>query len=213
MPVLSRVPPGRAGVLWLRHRLALATRGADLLHQKLAILTAEAQRLDLLTAQTRREWEEHSRRAEEWLTKAALFGGQRAIRLACPAATAAVERAWTTVMGIRYPAEPRCQLPVHPPDAASPAGTALAHADLAYRAAVPAAVRHAAAVAAGRSVAAEIAATRQRIRALERHWLPRLHGALALARLQMEELEHADAVRRRWAIAGAASGALRDRPL
>jgi V/A-type H+-transporting ATPase subunit D len=212
VPTLRQLPPGRAGVLWLRHRLAVAQRGADLLQQKLAILTIEAQRLELLLQRTERDWRERARAAEEWLVRAALSGGQRAIRLASPAPSATAEPAWTTVMGVRYPAEPSCHLPEESPDAAGPGPSALTEAQHAYREAVPAAVRHAAAAAAGRRVAAEIATTRQRVRALERHWIPRLQAALAAAELQMEELEHADAVRRHWA-AGTAPTNAPERPL
>ena len=41
MSTVRRVPPGRAGRLWLQHRLAVAQRGADLLDQKLRILRSE----------------------------------------------------------------------------------------------------------------------------------------------------------------------------
>lgn len=115
-------------------------------------------------------------------------------------------------MGVRYPAEPGCRLPPRPPDAASLAGSALVLAEAAVRDAVPAGMRHAAATAAGRRVAAEIALTRQQVRAIERHWIPRLHEALDLSRLELEEYEHAEAVRRRWATAGSATETSRERP-
>jgi V/A-type H+-transporting ATPase subunit D len=67
----------------------------------------------------------------------------------------------------------------------------------AYREAAQAAVRHAAAASALQTVEAELTATRQRVRALEHHWIPRLESGLTAARLQMDELEAADAARRR----------------
>lgn len=198
MPNTGRVPPGRAGLLWLRHRLAIATRGVDLLQRKLAILSTEEQRLRLLTGHTAQQWEEDAARADRWLVRAALLGGQPTLRMAALRPTAEVTPTWTVVMGVRYPAEPDCRLPDRPSDA-PPVGTAaLVIAERAYREAVPAALRHAAATAALRCVEVEVATTRQRVRALEQHWIPRLQAALALARLQMEELEHSDTVRRRW---------------
>ncbi|MFJ8094852.1 V-type ATP synthase subunit D [Streptomyces griseofuscus] len=45
----------------------------------------------------------------------------------------------------------------------------------------------------------ESARTRQRVRALRRHCIPRLRDELAALELALEESEHAEAVRRRWA--------------
>lgn len=210
MPATRQVPAGRAGMLWLRHRLAIATRGADLLQQKLTILTAEEQRLQLLTQHTAREWREAADRAERWLVRAALLGGQSAVRAVALPATAEAEPTWTTVMGLRYPGEPRCRLPDRPAEAAPLGSAALVEAERACRVAVPAALRHGAATAALRRVRVEVAATRQRVRALERHWIPQLQQSLAAAALQMEELDHGDAVRRRWATA--ASSTIREHP-
>jgi vacuolar-type H+-ATPase subunit D/Vma8 len=67
----------------------------------------------------------------------------------------------------------------------------------AYRRALTAAARHAAVVAAVAAVESEIATTRQRVHALERRRIPQLEAAAARVRLQMAELEDADAVRRR----------------
>ncbi|MFF2519673.1 hypothetical protein [Streptomyces sp. NPDC058086] len=56
----------------------------------------------------------------------------------------------------------------------TPSNTALAHAETGYRAAVRAAAEHAARKAAAELLAAEAAWTRQRVRALRRHWISRL---------------------------------------
>lgn len=48
------VPPGRAGRLWLRRRLAAAERAVELLERKLRILRAEQDRLALLAQRTGR---------------------------------------------------------------------------------------------------------------------------------------------------------------
>ncbi|WP_243769443.1 V-type ATP synthase subunit D [Streptomyces cyanogenus] len=43
--------------------------------------------------------------------------------------------------------------------------------------------------------------TRQRVRALRRHWIPRPRRDLAAVELALEEAVHEEAVRRRWAAA------------
>jgi V/A-type H+-transporting ATPase subunit D len=201
MPVLRRVPPGRAGALWLRRRLAVASRGAELLQQKLAILTQEAYRLRLLADTTAAAWQEADRHARESLVRAAVLGGQQPIAVAvADAASVDVGLHWNTVMGLRYPVEPVVSMPPPAPGRATPGGMALLAAVAAYRQALLGAVRHAASTAALRGVELEVATTRQRVRALERRWIPRLRAAQAAIALQMAELEDADAVRRRRAI-------------
>ena len=44
---LRRVPPGRAGRLWLAHRLGVASRAAELLDHKARVLRQEAERCEL----------------------------------------------------------------------------------------------------------------------------------------------------------------------
>ena len=66
-------------------------------------------------------------------------------------------------------------------------------------AAVEAALSAAVATAALRAVQAEMATTRRTLRAVEQRWIPRLSTALAEVRLELEELEHAEGVRHRWA--------------
>ena len=70
----------------------------------------------------------------------------------------------------------------------------------AARAAVEAALSAAVAAAALRALRAELAATRRTLRAVEQRWIPRLSTALAEVRLELEELEHAEGVRHRWAV-------------
>jgi predicted PhzF superfamily epimerase YddE/YHI9 len=102
-------------------------------------------------------------------------------------------------MGLGHPAEVTCDLPGRPPDGPTPAGPALALADQAVREAVPVAARHAAAVRAVAVVSHEADLTRRRLRALEHSRIPALRNALARAVAQIEEMEAADAVLRRWA--------------
>lgn len=102
-------------------------------------------------------------------------------------------------MGAHHPSEVSCTVPARPPTAAAPGNTALINAEAAYRRAVAAAADHACNRAAARIVGAEALSTRQRVRALQRHRIPRLQEALARADLTPEQSEHEDAVRRRWA--------------
>jgi V/A-type H+/Na+-transporting ATPase subunit D len=59
-----------------------------------------------------------------------------------------------------------------------------------------AAARHAAARTALDRISTEITATRQRVRALQRHWIPALEQALTRAEFDLEEHELAEGVRR-----------------
>ena len=196
-----RTPPGRAGRLWLQHRLAVARQGADLLEHKLRALHAERQRLALREERSRVAWQDASREAGTWLLRGALLGGERAVRLAAAPATADVEVTWETAVGVRYPTGGTVRLPEPPTGAAPAASAALVAARDAYRRALVAAVEQAAVEAAVRTVAAQESATRRRLRAVERRWLPRLEDRLARVQLQLDEDEHADGVRLRWSAA------------
>ncbi|KAE8762208.1 V-type ATP synthase subunit D [Georgenia thermotolerans] len=196
-------PPGRAGRLWLQHRLGTARRGADLLDQKLRILRVERERLALHRERTAAAWAAALGEAEAWMLRAALLGGERAVRLATATAPATVHIGWEEPMGVRYPAEAACTVP-EPPADGPPAGTAaLVTARERYRRALEAAVEHAAAEAAVRVLEAEEAATRRRVRAIEDRWIPSLEAALAELELRLEEDERADGLRLRWAAARA----------
>ncbi|MCQ4042735.1 V-type ATP synthase subunit D [Streptantibioticus rubrisoli] len=199
MTTTRRVPPGRAGRLRLRRKLDAANRGADLLERKLRVLRAEHQRrLDSEGAATR-AWHERSREAEQWSLRGLLLSGERALDMACPAAAAQVDVEWATSMGVRHPAAVSYAAAVRAATEPLPRNTALAHAQRAYQDAVRAAAEYAVARAATRLVGAEVARTRQRVRALRRHWIPQLTEVLAAADLALEQAEHEDFVRRRWA--------------
>ena len=207
MARLRSVPPGRAGQVWLQHRLAVAERGADLLDQKLRILHGESLRLRLLTERTGATWTAAHHEAHTWLVRAALLSGERGLRLAAPDDDADVRIAWTHTMGASYPVSADVVVPSPSPHALPATNTALVAARQAYRQATDAAVQHAVAQAALRIVEAEEAATRHRLRALTTHWVPWLTSALAATRLGLEEQEHEDAVRLRWVHANAGAAA------
>jgi V/A-type H+-transporting ATPase subunit D len=192
------MPPGRAGRLWLQRRLAVARRAATLLDQKLRILRHEQERLDLLVRRTGPAWERTCGEAETWLLRSVLIGGQRAVRHATGESLAEVSVNWTSAMGLRYAAEAVYLAPAADAGAGTVGSAAPVRARTAYAEALDAAVRHAAAQAALRSVEAEMAGTRRRLRAVEDRWIPRLEAALAKVRLELSEAERTEKVRLRW---------------
>jgi V/A-type H+-transporting ATPase subunit D len=201
MARLDRVPPGRAGRLWLQHRLGVARRGSDVLEQKLRILKSEARRLSLLEERTGREWTAACDQAEAWMTRAAILVGERGIRHGADSSRATVTIRWGDTMGVRHPAEATCSVPAPQADAPPLASGALITARAAYGRAVEAAVEHAVAQAAVRVIAAEEAVTRRRLRAITYRWLPLLTAGLRNVELNLEEEEHADGVRLRSSLA------------
>ncbi len=196
------VPPGRAGRLWLTRRLQVARRGADLLDRKLRILLAELGRRRASAAQTAAEWDRCCADAEQWLLRACMRGGQRAVRLAADGQAADVTISYEITMGVPHPAHTTCRIPVP----ATWDGPTLAATRQAHGAALTAAVRHAAAAEALRVIEAEALATRYRLRAVRDRWIPRLEQALAEVTLALEEQELADAARLRLATAPRSHG-------
>ncbi|MFI7413432.1 V-type ATP synthase subunit D [Streptomyces sp. NPDC049627] len=194
-----RTPPGRAGRLRLRHSLDVAERGADLLEQKLRILRSEHQRLLRAEQEAARVWRDALPEAERWLLRGLLLSGERALDSAAAGISPAeIAVHWATSMGVRHPASVTTSVPARPPTAAAPTNTAFVHAEAAYGRALRAAAEYAAAHAADELVGAEVLGTRHRVRALRRHWIPRLREALGQADLALEQAEHEDGVRRRW---------------
>lgn len=201
--VRLRIPPGRAGRLRLRHRLAVAQRGAALLERKLHALRQEQQRLAERVRDSAQEWTHCAREANAWLLRAALLTGQRGLQLASPDERAAITIEWATAMGVRYPAEASVTLPSRSPESSAVScSAALVAAEQAYRAALAAAARYSADDLALRAVRAEATATRHRVRALRRRWIPRLEAELSTVEFELEEQERAEGLQRRWAEGG-----------
>jgi V/A-type H+-transporting ATPase subunit D len=194
---MTRRPHGRAGRSWLHHRLDVARRAAELLELKLRSLLDEQRRLEGEARDLAARWRTQVREADEWLLRTVLAGGGRAVRLAAPAGPGDVVLGWDTVMGVRIPTSARYR---PPPAAEAEVDTvaAVVPAREAYRRALATGVRHAAALAAARAVAREVATTRRRLRALDERWLPRLRAELHALELELEELERMeDGTRRR----------------
>jgi V/A-type H+-transporting ATPase subunit D len=192
-------PPGRAGRLWLERRIGVAARGGDMLEQKLRILLAEQERFTLLSERTAREWTAAVRDLDLWVLRAGLTGGQRGLRLASPAAEAAVDVEWQLTMGVKYPVRATCRIPDVEASAPVPDSTSVLDARAAARRAVRAGVDHAVASAALAAVGAEIAATRRQARAVRRRWIPALESARDALATALDDQEHDEAVRLRWA--------------
>jgi V/A-type H+/Na+-transporting ATPase subunit D len=188
------VPPGRTGRVWLDRRLAAARKAADLLDHKLRIMQAELTELRTAAERSRRAWLDLATEADRALAIAAVLGGQRAIRLATGSGFADVELRFATTMGVTYPAGGTCVPPTGPdPWAGQPAE----QARQAHRAALAAAVSHAAAARAAQLIEAEASATRYRLRAIKDRLIPALEQARAQVALTIDELERADGARLR----------------
>ena len=198
MGELRRLPAGRAGRLWLRRRLDIAERGVELLDRQLRILLVEQERLQLLVRDTTTQWRDRCREAEQWLLRAAIVGGQRETRLATGPALAQIEVTFNDVMGVRYPGQATVTLPEPSPSARPPGGAGLVLAIAAYRAAVQAAVRHAAAETALRIVETEVINVRRRKRAISDRWMPKLETALRDLGQRLDDQERDEIVRRHW---------------
>ncbi|MGR6584809.1 V-type ATP synthase subunit D (plasmid) [Rhodococcus qingshengii] len=196
---LHGMPPGRAGRLWLRHRLGVAGHGAVLLDRKLRILHTRVGECRQHAERTAEVWESACRGADVWLLRGELLGGQRAVRLASTGSPAGVEVTWEWLMGIRVPDRATCVIGKRAETLSPQSNTAIVLAANAYRDAVAAAVQHAAAAAALRVVQAEELSTRRRLRAITEHWIPLLEGALSDLELALEEQDRTEAVGLRWA--------------
>lgn len=196
---LRGVPPGRAGRMWLTRRLAVAVRGADLLENKLRILLEEQVNYSLMTERTAAEWLDATRDLEHWMLQSALLSGERGVLLASDGGFCDVEVLWRLTMGVRYPADAECTIPPRQAPAFAPDNTALRHASSAADRAVRAGVEQAVASAALAAVEAEIRVTRRQLRALRERWIPRLRSALTQLTVALDDQEHDEHVRLRWA--------------
>jgi V/A-type H+-transporting ATPase subunit D len=187
---------GRAGRLHLRHRLAVAARASELLDRKSRILAGELDRLGLEAHRTGEQWERSAREARAWLQRAEALDGQRALAAAIPADRAAVAIQYGEAMGVRYPVHATVTPPGDPVRVGS---SALSFAADAHRRALAAAVQHAAISRAVAMLAAELAHTRTRQRAIDHRWIPQLENALRILEMQLDELDREENVRVRWA--------------
>jgi V/A-type H+/Na+-transporting ATPase subunit D len=196
---LRGMPPGRAGRLWLRHRLAVAAHSADLLEQKLRILAGEEQSFALLADRRAAEWRSSVADLDRWVLRSALLSGENGLRASASRGEATVDIEWRVTMGVRLAADATCVVPTRDPTEAPPDNSALVSAIDAAERTVRAAVDQATAEAALDAVRAEMAATRRQLRAVRDRWIPRLEAAHAALTVALEDQEHDEGVRLRWA--------------
>jgi len=197
----ERVPPGRAGRLWLQGRLAAARRSQELLERKRRLLRREQQRLSERCRASAAAWAGACPEAERWAGRAALLGGTTELELVSSgwAGRARAEVTWRDTMGVRVPDEVRVW-PVEPaPIEVAAANSAVGPAAASHRRALVAAVDHAAARRALDAVEEELQATQQRLRAIEHRRLPVLQEALRQLELRLDEIERQERVVSRWA--------------
>jgi V/A-type H+-transporting ATPase subunit D len=196
-----RIPPGRAGRLWLLRRLDVARRGADVLDQKRQTLLREQERLAAQLAETAAEWERLAVASAEWNTRALTIAGPRRIFLSAfhRSGQADVSVEWRNTLGVVVPASARVQLGPSPDFVALGGGSTVALAARAHERALAAGAAHAAARMAHDAISAELARTTRRVRAIERRWIPQHEAELARLELRLEEVELEDVARAHWA--------------
>ena len=196
-----RTPPGRAGRLWLMHRLEVAERGYEVLDQKRRALMREEERSRPLAVEAEREWAELAADARRWLVRSAILAGDRPIGLArfYAGAPARLEVAWRNTLGVVHPSAATVVLPSARETDAFVGTSALVRCAEAHRLALEAAARLAVARTSHERVQAELARTIRRLQAIERRWLPYHREALSSLELRLDEDEREEAVRLRWA--------------
>jgi V/A-type H+-transporting ATPase subunit D len=195
-----RVPPGRAGRIWLLRRLEVARRGADVLDQKRRSLLRERQRLAERLVLAATDWEFAARAAAAWNARAHALAGQRRLRLdALHSGAATVSVTWRNMLGVLVPIDARFEPGGTPDFVALGGGAGVALSAQAHTEALSAAAAYAAARAAHEAIASELAATTLRLRAIEKRWIPDHEAALKTLELTLDENELADIARARWA--------------
>lgn len=196
-----RVPPGRAGRLWLMRRLEVAARGTDVLDQKRRTLLRERQRTATALADTAAAWEREARLAAQSNDRALALAGERRLRLGAVHCRrpATAEVTWRNMIGTVIPTEVRVDIAESPDFVALGGGATVALAADAHRRALAAAAAHAAARAAHEAIEREFAATTRRLRAIERRWIPEHERALRRLELELAERDLEDIARARFA--------------
>ena len=195
-----RIPPGRAGRIWLLARLEIAARGAALLDRKRQVLLREQQRLRTELQDAQLTWSAAAANVERWTVRSAIVDGSGRLGMLARHVHghAELELSWSNLMGARLPAARRVELPEPPPLSALGASAATVLLERACRDATMAAVRCAVAERAEAEVSAELARAIRRLRALENRWIPQHEQALAQLDLALDESQREQAARVRW---------------
>lgn len=200
-PIIGQ-PPGRSGKLWLQRRISIAEHGASRLEHKLQLLQRAYGNWTQRQPAAVQAWHDACQAAELWWLRACIADGRETTERLGRGRVVELGVTPVTTAGRRHPGGAACGFDpgeVEPPVLS----TALLQALPALEAAVRAAAELAVVDAARAALAAEIAVTQRRIRALRIRLLPQARSALAAVDLELEEAEHGDAVRvRRAAGAG-----------
>ncbi|ALO67311.1 hypothetical protein AS189_13395 [Arthrobacter alpinus] len=187
---------GRAAKVQTERRLETARHGARLLDRKQHILVDQLDGLQPQLEAARGEWEALAREAAVWLRRSAALDGSIQMEAAAPLAPATVRLRWGNTMGVRFPEDPECDFPELPPAGGS---SALSYAASTHQEALLSGLRHAVLQRQRLLLAAELAATRTRQRAVENRWIPRLESELLEIRRQLDAQELEESLRLRWA--------------
>jgi len=195
-----RVPPGRAGRIWLVRRLETARRGAELLDRKRQALVREQARIRIEASQARHEWDEAAALLALWSARAAMLDGAERIGLLARHVEqpGSLQLSWSNLMGARIPSLESTTVPDPPPLSALGGSSAAVLVARAACEATRAAARHAAAERAQAEISAELARAARRLRALQERWIPQHEQALARLDLALDESQREQAARVRW---------------
>jgi len=196
----EQMPPGRAGRPWLTERIATATHGLDLLRQKQQLLSREHRRLLEYRDEAARAWAEAAADADRWAARADALSGTTASRLVGESTKggAEVTITWRNTMGVLHPDEARVETPSLAPTSLALSAAIETSAE-SHRRALETGARRAVVESALHAVAIELASTRRRQRAIERHRLPWLAGELRALTLRLDEIEREERLVTRWA--------------
>ena len=195
-----RVPPGRAGRLWLVRRLEIARRGAELLDRKRQALLREHARLRGEAAEAEHAWENAAAQVALWTARASIVDGAGRLELLARYVEepASVEVSVSNLMGARIPSVQRVAVPDPPPLSALGGSSAAVLLADACCEATRAAARYAVAKRAEEEVTAELGRAARRLRAVRERWIPQHEQALAQLDLALDESQREQAARVRW---------------
>ena len=199
-----RIPPGRAGRIWLVRRLDVARRGAELLDRKRQVLLRELARVRTEAADAERAWHDAAAQVALWSARAAILDGPGRLELLARHAQqpASFELLWTNLMGARLPSVERIDLPEPPPLSALGGSSATVLLARACAVATRAAVRYVALQRAEAELSAELQRAARRLRALQNRWIPQHEAALASLDLALDESQREQSARARWVLRG-----------
>lgn len=195
-----RIPPGRAGRIWLVRRLEVARHGAELLDRKRQALLHRQAQARSEAAAARRAWEDAAAQVALWSARAAISDGAGRLDMLARHVNqpASLQLSWSNLMGAQLPSVESISVPDRPPLSPLGASSAAVLLARACREATVAAARHAVAGRADAEISAELGRAARRLRALRERWIPEHEQALAQLDLGLDESQREQAVRVRW---------------